>query len=207
MTLWTVAHWAPLSMGFPRQEYWSGLPFPPSGDLPDPGIKHMFPALVDRFFIIEPPVKPLVQSRSPQMLVPFGGKSEIEIVLREWSGGAPLRPPLGQCFSRRTHSVLQRVTHIAQICYSKRIKQNQSRETWKEPSLEGTRCKLPGILSLWSHTGHNSPALNYDTACEGLSSGGSLETQCWRHLQGWTHRSPLPGSGLVAQLCAPLVTP
>ena len=36
-TLWTVAHQAPLSMGFSRQEYWSGLPFPSPGDLPDPG--------------------------------------------------------------------------------------------------------------------------------------------------------------------------
>ena len=38
-TSWTVAHQAPLSMGLPRQEYWSGLPFPPPGDLPDPEIK------------------------------------------------------------------------------------------------------------------------------------------------------------------------
>ena len=37
--LWTVAHQAPLSMGFPKQEYWSGLPFPPPGDLSDPGIE------------------------------------------------------------------------------------------------------------------------------------------------------------------------
>ena len=36
MTLWTVAPQAPLSLGFSRQEYWSGLPFPPPGDLPDP---------------------------------------------------------------------------------------------------------------------------------------------------------------------------
>ena len=36
---WTVAHKAPLSMGFPRTEYWSGLPFPPPGDLPNPGIE------------------------------------------------------------------------------------------------------------------------------------------------------------------------
>ena len=43
--LGTVAHQAPLSMGFPRQEYWSGLPFPSTGDLPDPGIKPVFPAL------------------------------------------------------------------------------------------------------------------------------------------------------------------
>ena len=39
VTLWTVAHQAPLSMRFPRQDYWSGLPFPPLGDLPDPGIE------------------------------------------------------------------------------------------------------------------------------------------------------------------------
>ena len=38
-TLWTISHQAPLSMGFPRQEYWSGLPCPPPGDLSDPGIE------------------------------------------------------------------------------------------------------------------------------------------------------------------------
>ena len=44
-TLWTLARQAPLSMGFSRQEYWSGLPCPPPGDLPDPGIKLESPAL------------------------------------------------------------------------------------------------------------------------------------------------------------------
>ena len=44
-TPWTVAHQAPLSMEFSRQEYWSGLPFPSPGDLPDPGIKSRSPAL------------------------------------------------------------------------------------------------------------------------------------------------------------------
>ena len=39
MTSWTVSHQAPLCMGFFRQEYWSGLPFPPPGDLPNPGIE------------------------------------------------------------------------------------------------------------------------------------------------------------------------
>ena len=42
-TLWTVTHQAPLAMGFPRQEYWSGLPFPPPGDLPNPGIEPTSP--------------------------------------------------------------------------------------------------------------------------------------------------------------------
>ena len=53
VTLWTIACQAPLSMGFSRQEYWSGLPYSPPGDLPDPGIKPsslMSPALADRFF-------------------------------------------------------------------------------------------------------------------------------------------------------------
>ena len=49
-TLWTVACQASLSMGFSRQEYWSGLPFPPPGDLPDPGIKPISPALAGVFF-------------------------------------------------------------------------------------------------------------------------------------------------------------
>ena len=52
-TLWTAAHQAPLSMGFSRQEYWSGLPCPPPGDLPNPGIKLRFltsPALAGGFF-------------------------------------------------------------------------------------------------------------------------------------------------------------
>ena len=44
---WTVAHQAPLSMGFSRQEYWSGLPFPPPGDLPDPGIEPMSLSLLN----------------------------------------------------------------------------------------------------------------------------------------------------------------
>ena len=50
---------APLSMGFPRQDYWSGLPFPSLGDLPDPGIKPRSPTLVGRFFTTEPPGKPV----------------------------------------------------------------------------------------------------------------------------------------------------
>ena len=53
VTLWTVAHQAPLSLGFSRQEYWSGLPCPPPGDLPDPGIESasfLAPALASGFF-------------------------------------------------------------------------------------------------------------------------------------------------------------
>ena len=58
MTPWAVAHQAPLSRGFPRQEYWSGLLFPPPGDLPDPGIEPASLALAGGFFTTEPPGKP-----------------------------------------------------------------------------------------------------------------------------------------------------
>ena len=57
-TPWTVAHQAPLSVGFPRQEYWSGLPFPSPGDLSHPGIEPTSPVLAGRFFTTEPPGKP-----------------------------------------------------------------------------------------------------------------------------------------------------
>ena len=54
---WTVAQQAPLSMGFSRQEYWSGLPFPSPGDLPDPGIEPGSPALQADVLTSEPPGK------------------------------------------------------------------------------------------------------------------------------------------------------
>ena len=57
-TPWVVTYQAPWSMGLSWQEYWSGSPFPPPGDLPDPGIKHMSPTSAGRFFTTEPPGKP-----------------------------------------------------------------------------------------------------------------------------------------------------
>ena len=59
-TVWPVAHQAPLSMGFSRQEYWSGLPFPSPGDLADPGIEPGSPALQADSLLSEPPGKPTV---------------------------------------------------------------------------------------------------------------------------------------------------
>ena len=55
---WTAACQAPLSMGFPRQEYWSGLPCPYPGDLPDSRIKPESPALAGGFFTTQLPGKP-----------------------------------------------------------------------------------------------------------------------------------------------------
>ena len=64
-TTWTAARQAPLSMAFSRQEYWSGLPCPPPGDLPQPGIEPeplMSPALADEFFTTSITWEALMQS-------------------------------------------------------------------------------------------------------------------------------------------------
>ena len=73
-TPWTVAYQAPPSMGFSRQEYWSGLPFPSPGDLPDPGIEPGSPALEADALTSEPPGKPepypkMVKLRSQHLCV------------------------------------------------------------------------------------------------------------------------------------------
>ena len=64
-TPWTVAYEAPPSMGFSRQEYWSGLPCPPPGDLPDSGIEHTSvrsPVLADSSQLALPPGKPKMET-------------------------------------------------------------------------------------------------------------------------------------------------
>ena len=59
----TVDHQVPLSMGFPRQEYWNGLPFLSPRVIPNPGIEPEAPALAGRFFTAEPSGKPYVEYR------------------------------------------------------------------------------------------------------------------------------------------------
>ena len=93
-TLWTVACQAPLSMESSREEYWSGWPCPPPGDLPDPGIEPtslMSPALADRFFL------PLVPPGKPKFLC---GTSELEgkvtnVLTRDLSGAISSNSWLG----------------------------------------------------------------------------------------------------------------
>ena len=60
VTPWTVAHQAPPSVGFSRQEYWSGLPFPSPGDFSNPGIELRSPALQTDALASEPPGKSLL---------------------------------------------------------------------------------------------------------------------------------------------------
>ena len=69
VTPWTVTRQTPLSIEFSRQEFWSGLPFPTAGDLPNPGIEPespAFPALAGGFFTSAPPGKPFVYTLTHQ---------------------------------------------------------------------------------------------------------------------------------------------
>ena len=64
--------YSPPGMGFSRQAYWGGLPFPPPGDLPDPGIEPASPALEGGFFIPEPPGRPGMETRASHIKGVFG---------------------------------------------------------------------------------------------------------------------------------------
>ena len=103
VTPWTVACQAPLSMGFPRQEYWSGLPFSPPGDLPDPGIKPASPALAGDFFTTQPSGKPQYQLGKCKLrpvrlfatpwTVAYQAPLSMEFSRQEYSSGLPRPPP------------------------------------------------------------------------------------------------------------------
>ena len=84
MTPWTVAHQAPLSMGFPRQEHWTVLPSSSPGDLPDPGIELVSPALAGGCFTPEPPGKPQWASCSYIKGIPQSSISSCEDSVKRW---------------------------------------------------------------------------------------------------------------------------
>ena len=81
VTPWTVAHQAPLSVGFPRQEYRSGLPCPPPGDLPDPGIEPAATASQADSLPTEPPGKPFSNGVHPQISWDTFGNASFQAVL------------------------------------------------------------------------------------------------------------------------------
>ena len=78
VTPWTVDCQAPLTMGFPRQKYWSGLPYPSSGDLPDPGIKPISPASQEDSLLLshQGSPMPILQMRKTEVLSGPGTQSE-----------------------------------------------------------------------------------------------------------------------------------
>ena len=89
VTPWTVAYQASLSMGFSRQEYWSGLPFPSPGDLPDSGIEPGSPALETDVLTSEPPGKPsrsLLVNYSEEAMAPHSSTLAWKIAWMEEPG-------------------------------------------------------------------------------------------------------------------------
>ena len=94
VTPWTIAHQAALS-GFSRQEYWSGLPFPFPGDLPDPGIEPMSPALTGGFFTSELSGKPQRRTAASAAAAAAAAKS-LQSCLTLWDPieGSPPGSPI-----------------------------------------------------------------------------------------------------------------
>ena len=80
MTPWTVAHQAPLSMGFSRQEYWSGLLFPSPGNLPDPGIEPGSPALQADSLLTGPPGKTSLQKGCINLFYSRVGRDKLSLL-------------------------------------------------------------------------------------------------------------------------------
>ena len=80
-TPWTLACQAPLSLGFPRQESWSGLPFPSPGNLPNPGIEPVSPALAGRFFT----TALLGKSWKIQFVWQFSESADLGMFSQEWN--------------------------------------------------------------------------------------------------------------------------
>ena len=84
MTPWTGAGQVPLSMGFSRQEYWSGLPFPSLGDLPDPGSKPRSPALQVNSLLSETSGKPFISWLSSDEGKPIWRVNQIPVQSSSW---------------------------------------------------------------------------------------------------------------------------
>ena len=88
---WTVTHQSPLSMGFSRQEHWSGLPFPSPGNLPHPGIKPRSPALHVDSLPSEPPEKPLLHDSSGIFMEASSWKRNWLLTQFFWAPSLPWR--------------------------------------------------------------------------------------------------------------------
>ena len=114
----TVAHQAPLSMVFPRQEYWSGLPFLSPGDLPDPGIKPASPALAGWFFTTKPSGRPLWKYKPLQF----------SFTLPAWAGSQKPRK-----YKRR--NLLELGTRLTK----KKKERRKKKKNYQKPRLKQTK--------------------------------------------------------------------
>ena len=155
-TSWSVLHQAPLLMGFPRQEYQSGLPFLPSGDIPNPGIEPGSPVLAGGFFITEPPL-PLF----PKMGFFLQYKTESQCCYSQHVGNRPLSFVLIFLGSRVTLIFLEiRVKSICSCClYFQRV-------TLSDPLIEHSPLDIQE---------NKMPAANPEPL---IYAGGSLSMTC-----------------------------
>ena len=114
--LWTVACQALLSMGFSRQEYWNGLPFPSPGNLPDPGIEPMSPALAGGFFTPEYQGSPVCDA-APVKTLGIKGSDELPLlaILYIHCKLMSLRK-MGALCSEPSHFALSLVLWLVLIC-------------------------------------------------------------------------------------------
>ena len=103
-TPWAVARQAPLSMGFSRQEYWSGLPFPSPGDLPDPGIEPWSPTLLADSLPFEPQGSLLWSFPPPYLIIVFGEQKYPHISPCRWaSHNVDKYLPINICLPKGKH--------------------------------------------------------------------------------------------------------
>ena len=102
VTPWTVAYQAPMSMGFSRQEYWSGLPFPSPGDLPNPGIDPGFPTLEADALTSEPPGNVYLILKWSEVK----SLSRVGLFVTPWT--VAYQPPQSTEFSRQEYSLLSK---------------------------------------------------------------------------------------------------
>ena len=157
-TLWTIACQAPPSMGFSKQEFWSGLPFPSPGDLPNPGIESMSPALAGRFRRApgKPHIYPCPETEASK-ISPFG--TGIQKVL---NSNIVLRPILyvHMCLCVPTQGLNPGLLHCRQILYH--LSHQGSRFNWSLPSF----CVLfTGIQDFRSIITHFIPYCGSKGSC------------------------------------------
>ena len=162
-TLWTVAHQAPPSIGFSRQEYWSGLPYPSPGDLPDPGIKPRSPALEADALTSEPPGKPNCK----------GNQSWIFIGRTDAEAQGPILWHLIQSTDSLEKTLILGKTEG-------RRRRGWQRMRWLDGDGHGFGQALgvgdgQGSLACCSPWGHKQP--------------DRTEQQTWRHLTQWNNKS------------------